>query len=142
MKKTDEYILGRIKWRFDKYEVSNDYTFFFDELSESIKAYLKSNLKEDLSGIPVLFFTKPSKQWTLLCTRQVVGYSGERIFRIDFKDIKKIEAFQTNRNKIKTEWDKLSIFDKEGNCHILHTGNGYAHTALHNILLMVEPWAD
>jgi hypothetical protein len=78
MKKTDKYMLGRIKWKFDKYKISNNYTFFFEELSEPVKAYLKSNIDEYLSGTPVLFFTKPSNEWTLLCTKQVIGYSDQK----------------------------------------------------------------
>ncbi|MFB0498039.1 hypothetical protein FHW88_000087 [Mucilaginibacter sp. SG538B] len=101
MKKTDEYMLNRIMWKADKHEICtmlDDHTSFFNDLSEPIKLYLKSNLIAGLSGIPVLFFTKSSNQWTLLCTKQVIGCSGENIFRINFQNIAKIEAFQTNRN--------------------------------------------
>jgi hypothetical protein len=55
MKKTDEYMLGRIKWKFNKYKISNNYTFFFEELSPSIQAYLRTSIDEHLSGIPVIF---------------------------------------------------------------------------------------
>ncbi|MET3503016.1 hypothetical protein ABIC45_004653 [Mucilaginibacter rubeus] len=67
--------------------------------------------------------------------------SGENIFRINFQNIAKIEAFQTNRNMNKKEWDKLSVFDDEGNCHILYVSNGYIHNVLHNILLMCRQLA-
>jgi hypothetical protein len=133
-------MLGRIMWKADKhgiYKRSNGCTFFFDELPESIKEYLKSNLNEDLSGIPVIFFTKPSSQWTLLCTKRVVGYSGENLFGINFQDMSEIETYPfqiTKKNKL--EWDELTILDKQNNAHVFHTYDGYAHNLLHNVLLM------
>ncbi|SEO92767.1 hypothetical protein SAMN05192574_11685 [Mucilaginibacter gossypiicola] len=140
MKKTDEYMLNRIKWKAGRhgiYKRSNGYTFFFDELPESIKGHLKTDLKEYLSGIPVIFFSKPSNQWTLLCTKCVVGYSGERVFCIDFEDIFEIETYPfwiTKKSKL--DWDELTISDKKSNRYVFHTYDGYDHNLLHNILLM------
>jgi len=133
-------MLNRIKWKAVKHgfpKRSNGYTFFFDELPESIKRYLKSNLNEDLSGIPVIFFTKPSNQWTLLCTKRVVGYSGENVFGLNFQDISEIETYPfqiTKKNKL--DWDELTISDKQSNRYVFHTYDGYDHNLLHNILLM------
>jgi hypothetical protein len=137
MKKTDDYMLSRIMWKAGKqgiYKRLNGYTFFFNELPESIKTYLKSNLNEDLSGTPVIFFTKPSNQWTLLCTRQVVGYAGEDVFYIDFQDISEIGRGLLNKNKLL--WDELSVTNKQNKNYVFHTCDGYAHNILYNILLM------
>jgi hypothetical protein len=134
MKKTDEYMLGRIKWKFNKYKISNNYTFFFEELSPSIQAYLRTSIDEHLSGIPVIFFTKPSNEWTLLCTKQVLGYTDQKIFRINLQDIAVISPFLIR--KPKGEWDELTVLDKQEKSYVFHTYDGYAHNALHNVLLM------
>jgi len=136
MQKTDEFIQNRIKWRAGKYTLSTGYTFFFDELSHEIKQYLMTFLDRNLSGTPVIFFTKPSKEWTLVCTKQVIGYDSQKIFKLNFNDITRIRGF--NQKKIKTDWDELNIFDKQNDQYILHTNNGYDHAALHNILLMLS----
>ncbi len=136
MHKTDEFIQNRIKWKAGKYGLSAGYTFFFDELGNEIKQYLMTLLDENRSGIPVIFFTKPSKEWTLVCTKQVIGYDNQKTFKLNFTDITRISGF--NKNKLKTDWDELNIIDKHNDQYILHTNNGYDHTALHNILLMCK----
>ena len=140
MEKTDAYMLNRIMWKAGKhgiYKRANPYTLFFDELSEPIKAYLKSNINEEVSGIPVIFFTKPAIQWTLLCTKQVIGYAGEKVFSISFQDIADIKTYPfqiTKKNK--PEWDELPILDNQNNEFVFHTSDGYEHNLLHNVLLM------
>jgi len=140
MEKTDEYMLKRIMWKASKYKIDerlNAYTLFFHELSEPIKAYLKSSRIEDLSGIPILFFTKPTNQWTLLCTKRVIGYSGEKVFSVNFQDIADIKTYPFQiKKKNKLEWDELTILDKQNNEYIFHTYDGYTHNLLHNVLLM------
>ncbi len=140
MEKTDAYMLNRIMWKAGKhgiYKRSNTYTLFFDELSGPMKAYLRSNINEEFSGGPVIFFTKPTNQWTLLCTKRVIGYAGEKVFSISFQDISKIKTHPlqiTKKNKL--EWDELTILDKQNNEYTFHTYNGYTHNLLHNVLLM------
>lgn len=144
MEKTDEFVLNRIMWKAGKhgiYKRANTYTLFFNELSEPIKAYLKSNINEELSGIPVIFFTKPSNQWTLLCTKQIIGYTGENVFSLSFQDISQISPFFI-KNKNKLEWDELTVVDRQNNSYIFHTYNGYTHNLLHNTLLMCRRITD
>jgi hypothetical protein len=87
-----------------------------------------------LSGIPAIFFTKPSNEWTLLCTKQVIGYAEQKIFRINLQDIAVISPFLIR--KPKGEWDELTVLDKQEKPYVFHTCSGSAHNALHNILLM------
>lgn len=134
MQKTDEVILNRIKWKAGKYKLSTGYTFFFGDLNDEIKKYLMTTIGENPNDIPVIFFTKPSKEWTLVCTKQIIGFHSQKIFKLPFEEIADIDGYHSNKEK--TEWNELTVLDKQNNQYILHTNNGYDHVALHNILLM------
>jgi hypothetical protein len=88
MRKTDEFIKGRVLWKAGKYNLPNESSFFYEHLPESIKRLLIKHLDKDTSGVPVLFFTKPTLKWTLVCTRQVICNNKNTVFRINFEDIR------------------------------------------------------
>jgi hypothetical protein len=134
MQKTDEFMLKRIMWKIRKYKISDGFTFFFDDLSNEIKEYLQANIDTSLSGIPVIFFTKPSKEWTLVCTKQIIGYDSQKIIWLNFKDIAEIHGLHSKKKKL--ELDELMVFDKQNNKYVFHSNSGYDHNALHNLLLM------
>ena len=151
MQKTDEFIINRLTWKAKKYKLPTKFTFFFTDLSPSLQEYLNKQLDKEKSGTPVLFFTKPTKEWTLVCTRQVICNDNEKIFGLNFSDIKNFrptafEKYSDNKIKLqdakKTEWNEVTVIDKANNKHILHADKGKDLFALWNILSMAATICD
>jgi hypothetical protein len=98
--------------------------------------------------MPVLFFTKPTGEWTLLCTRQVICNDVKSVISLDISEIKRIlptafdptqlgKKIDISTIKKKSEWDTIQIIDKQDNSYILHADKGGDLFALWNILLMM-----
>lgn len=144
MYKTDDFIKERLLWKARQYELPTEFSFFYKDLPKSIQQNLRISL-EETSGEPVLFFTKPTNEWTLVCTRQVICNDNTAIFTINFADIRRFKptAFanipdglpiDVNEHK-KSEWDKVTVIDQQNNIYVLHAAKGELF-ALWNILLM------
>ncbi|WP_315821732.1 hypothetical protein [Paraflavitalea speifideaquila] len=131
MEKTDDYIKSRLLWRAKQHRLPTSSSFHFSDLDGNIKEYLVANIN-DASGIPVLFFTKPSKEWTLLCTRQVICNNNQTVFRLALADIAtfKPTVLENMKGRIdlkmhsKFEWHEVTVFDKRGNRYVLHAEKG------------------
>lgn len=146
MKKTDDFIANRIIWKAGHYKFSPTSTSFFKDLSLEIQQYLTNHL-DNSSGIPILFFTKPTNEWTLLCTKQVICNDNQKIFRLDISQIKQLrptlfdnisnEKSLNIRDSLKTEWHQVTVLDNKNDFYILHTDKGSDLFALWNILLML-----
>jgi hypothetical protein len=119
----------------------------FDDLSPKQQAALSSHIDESSTGIPVLLFTKPGGEWTLLCTRQVVGFDGQTYCAASLGDIEElqpaelIELDRTQRiYKVmeigKREFDKLALKLKNGTRIILHANKGADFYEMWSVLLM------
>ena len=145
MQKTDEYIINRLTWKAKKYELPTKFAFFFADLPPNLKEYLDTQIENEKSGIPVVFFTKPTREWTLVCTKQVICSDNEKIFKIDINNIKSFRPTAFDKygiNKIslqeakKTEWNEVTVIDDTDNKYVLHADKGSDLFALWNILLM------
>jgi hypothetical protein len=145
MQKDDEFIANRLIWKAGKYTLTEHFSLFFKGLTKETQQYLEARIDTTKSGIPVLFFTKPTNEWTLICTRQVIGYNNHEIICIDLSNIKSVSqtAFKRySNNKItyqqakKSEWDEVEIEDRKGNKYVFHAYKGTDLFALWNILLM------
>jgi len=147
MQKTNEFIVNRLTWKAKQYKLPTKFSFFFDDLSSSLQEYLNHQVDKEKSGTPVLFFTKPTKEWTLICTRQVVCNDTEKTISINIRDIKQIlpteidmtlvgQSININTVKKKTEWETIKIIDKQDDFHVLHADKGKDLFSLWNILLM------
>lgn len=146
MQKTEEFILNRLTWKARKYEFPTTYTFYFKDLSPDIQAYLYNQIDLTASDTPFLYFTKPTKEWTLICTRKIIYSDNEKTNSFNFSDIKSFKP--TNFENIateksidikevkKSEWDKVTIIDKQDMRHIIHADKGSDLFSLYNILLM------
>lgn len=148
MQKTEEFILNRLLWKARKYDLPGEFSFFFNDLPFNVQIYLNSQRNTLESGIPGLFFTKPTKEWTLICTKQVIYNDNNNIISINLRDIDKISSTvfdpnlinqRTDMRKIKTksEWDTIRVTTIQGDLYILHANKGSELFALWNILLMV-----
>lgn len=149
LKKTDEYIKNRLIWKAKQYSLSSEFVIFHDDLSLELATSLSKHINTGLSGIPVLLFTNPDKAWTLLCTRQVIGFDNHHIYSVHFNEIecvisKKLQELSgierpLSMNEIeKDEWTKLLVKTKEGKDFLFHANKGSDFFALWNIVLMVS----
>ena len=133
-------------WKAKRFNLPTKSSFFYNDLSPEVHEYLIGFVDKTTSGQPVLFFTKPTNEWTLVCSRQVICSDNEKVFRIDFKDIGKFKPTALEGvSKIhpddikaykKSEWHQLTVVDRQSKYYILHADKGDDLFALWNILLM------
>lgn len=143
MEKTDRYILGRFYWKAKQYHIPSTSSCYFEQLDDATKQRLASHIQHN-SGIPALFFAGHGKAWTLLCTRQVIGYNGDGYSSICLAGIQRLSPHQFDMLEHKTDntntphsaWTELTVHDNDNNRHTLHTANGTDLFALWNLLLM------
>lgn len=149
MQKTEDFIVNRLKWKADKFGLPTEFAFYFNDLSKEIKKHLVSQIDKVNCGTPVLFFTKPTNEWTLVCTRQVICCDNKKLVSLSISKIKQIlpTAFDINligqpidikTVKKKSEWDTIQIVDKQDGSTIFYANKGKDLIALWNILLMVK----
>jgi hypothetical protein len=147
MKRTEEFIWNRLNWKVDKYDFPRRFSCRYEDLSDDKKHNL--NIDTDTAGNPVLYFTKPTIEWTLICTKQVICYDNREFIAIDLEDIDKLlpTTFGTNtvnpslinrESKLsKMEYDQLKVYTRLGKQFILHTDKGTDLFTLWNILQMI-----
>lgn len=143
LNKTDEYIYKRLVWKAGQYNVPSRFSFLYNELPLAMKAHLTGQIRLNTLELPVLFFTKPSCEWTLLTTRQLLGYSGSDIYSIPLEAIAHLTSkkFADENAKFssrisKQDWDELVVTSNDGQILAFHAQKGSDLFALWNILLM------
>ena len=116
-----------------------------------IKNYLYNQFDKNKAGTPVLFFTKPTKQWTLICTKQVICNDNEKIIKLNLSDIEQFHPtvfkdYRTQKIQFqevqKSQWDKVDVTDKENRSYTFHAFKGADLFAMWNILLMAARLYD
>ncbi|MEX6690871.1 hypothetical protein QTN47_25405 [Danxiaibacter flavus] len=152
MDKTDEYIIDRLTWKAKRYNLPTSSSFFYNDLSPDVQQYLKIYTDEATCGQPVLFFTKSTNEWTLVCSRQIICNDNKQVFRINIQDIDKFKPTVFNnastgqvidiKENRKSEWHQVTVVDKQNNSYILHADKGNDLFALWNILLMAARLYD
>ena len=94
-------------------------------------------------------FTKPTKEWTLVCSRQVICSDNIKTVSLNISDIKRIlptafditligQPIDIKTVKKKSEWDTINIVDKHEGSNIFYANKGEDLFALWNILLMAK----
>ena len=153
MQKTEEFIIKKLKWKAEKFGLPTEFAFCFDDLPSQTKNELANQIDKENCGTPVLFFTKPTKEWTIICSQKVIFNDNTRIVSLNLSDIKQIlptafdptmigKSIDINTVKKKTEWDTIKIIDKQENSYILCADKGSDLFALWNILLMAKRFYD
>ncbi|MET6997653.1 hypothetical protein [Chitinophaga defluvii] len=148
--KTDDFIRNRLIWKAKKYGLPSAYSLFYDDLPLELKENLAKHVTIALTGTPVLFFTKPTKEWTLVCTRQLIGYNNHELYSVPLKTIghitsrivaevseKRIDLLN-GKNIRKSEWEELIVRDIDDNVFLFHAYKGADLFALWNVVLMVS----
>ena len=147
LNKSDDYIQNRLIWKARKYSLPLEYSFFYSDLSPEIKKYLSVHINTESAGMPVLFFTRPSKEWSLLCTQELIGFNNYDFYSLPLKEISYItcnikeqievsEDSQKVKQLVKAEWYKLAVKNKNEQVFSFYTYKGPDLFALWNILLM------
>ena len=148
LNKTDEYLKNRLIWKAKKYLLPSEYSFFHSDLTHEQQKYLSAHVDPELVGIPVLFFTKPGKEWTLICTRQLVGFNNHNFYSLPFKEAVHIapstmigltegrQRLESVKQIGKAEWDQLALTDRTGRNFLFHANKGADFFAMWNIILM------
>ncbi len=142
-------MVNRLKWKADKFGLPTEFAFYFNDLSLETKNNLVSYINKMNSGTPVLFFTKPTYEWTLVCTRQVICNDNTKLVTLNISDIKRIlptafditligQPIDITTVKKKSEWDTINIVDKQDESTIFYANKGDDLFALWNILLMAK----
>jgi hypothetical protein len=146
-------MLNRLTWKAAQYKLPTKFAFYFNDLSPELQQSLNKEIDKEVSGLPVLFFTKPTKEWTLICTQQVICNDTAQTIKLNIRDIKQIlptefdprligQPIDINAIKKKSEWDEIKVIDKENNCYIFHADKGNDLFSLWNILLMAKRFYD
>lgn len=137
-------------WKAAKYNLPSRSSFYYKDLTSEMQQMLSTYVDTEAAGLPLLFFTKPTKEWTLICVKKVICNNNQKVFAIDIADIKGMRASvfgntsdSEERLKIvrsvgKAEWHELDLVDQLGNTYVLHADKGADLFALWNILLMAK----
>lgn len=149
MKKTDEFIESKLIWKAKQYNLPTEFAFYFNELSNDIQASFLAQIDIATSGKPVLLFTRRTKEWTLICARQVICKDEKGMTNLNFGDIKQIfsteigpvlkhQSVDLKSIKPKKEWNEITIIDRSDLSHVFYANSGSDLFSLWNILLMAK----
>lgn len=147
LKKTDDFIRKRIIWKAKKYSLPSKFSVYYDDLSHEVIEYLSQHVDVELTGTPLLYFTKPSKEWTLLCTRQLIGFDHLHVYSVSLNEIERLTSSKIEGNTVgerlesvrsigKTEWDQLAVETKDSRHFLFHANKGADFFSLWNIALL------
>lgn len=135
-------------WKAKQYHLPTAFSFYFKDLPADLQQYLLGLIDQPAIGEPVLFFTKPTKEWTMICTRQIICNNNQTIFSIDITNIHSLHptvlatSFRSplegykKGNHDKRTWHELIVVDKQKHQYLIHASAGPDLFALWNILLM------
>ncbi|SHM46775.1 hypothetical protein SAMN05444266_108181 [Chitinophaga jiangningensis] len=143
--KTDEFINNRLIWKAKKYGLPQEFSLFYNDLTDEQVAYLSNYFNPDKAGIPVLFFTSPGKEWTLVCTRQIIGFDLHSHYTVCLKEVKTMfpyaereinDPLQRGRAYWKKASQQLEVKTKHDVSLLFHAANPTEVCTLWNLLIM------
>jgi len=141
MQKTDKFLEERLIWKAKQYNFPTEHAFYYNDLPSNVQELSLTSIPQEKSGTPVLLFTTLTKQWTLLCTRQIVWGDGQIISSLNYSEIKSARPTELDKwnppEHKKNEWKEITITDKKNAKIILTANPGKDFFALLNILLMM-----
>lgn len=83
--------VSAIKAKFNRLNISARNTNLWDDISESIKANVKSKIQLTEREIKVLFVQLDSFNWWLLTNERLILFGNEKVNYINLTDIEKVE---------------------------------------------------
>jgi hypothetical protein len=148
MRKTDQDIENKLRWKAARYHLPTSFSFYWKDLPTDRQSDVASRIDVTTSGEPVLIFTTAAGKWTLICTRQVIGFDGQVLETVNLTEMRQImphgipplgdqpKAPQLTINK--AEWNQLVITSSGDTSRTLYAQPGPDFFALWNILQMVR----
>lgn len=150
MRKTEEFIENRIKWRALKHDLPNKNVHLFENLTNDKKEEYLIHFNEKNCGKIILLFTDSKKNWTAIGTKKIIGFDGTEFNSVELNSIKdvdsknrkeyfeKAEAEETKLKKIKKQNEReLLVTEFNGNETIFITKKGSNFFSLWNIMIMI-----
>jgi hypothetical protein len=150
MRKTEEFIENRIKWRALKHDLPNKNVHLFENLRNDKKEEYLIHFNEKNCGKIILLFTDSKKNWTAIGTKKIIGFDGTEFNSVELNSIKdvdsknrkeyfeKAEAEGTKLKKIKKQNEReLLVTEFNGNETIFITKKGSNFFSLWNIMIMI-----
>jgi hypothetical protein len=149
MKKTDTEIENKLIWKAKQCKLPTEFAFYFKDLPNDVQEPFSARIDIITCGKPVLLFIRGTEEWTLICTRQVVGRDRNGITSLNFGDIKQIfstefgptlkyQSVDLKSIKPKAEWSEITIIDRNDLSHVFYANSGADLFSLWNILLMAK----
>lgn len=148
MRKTDQDIEKKLRWNAARYCLPTSFSFYWKDLPTGRQSDVASQIDVTTSGEPVLIFTTATGKWTLICTRQVIGFDGQRLERMYLTEMRQMMPHgipplgdQPNATRLtinKAEWNRLMITGSGDTSLTLYAQAGPDFFALWNILQMVR----
>lgn len=131
-------MINRISWQVRQYKDS-PYIHFYSDLSPVQQELLSTHVTPD-AGAPVLHFSHPNGQWTLVCTRQIVGYDKAKLVTIAVDNIQAMmpPGYMHEPYQPKNELHELTVTDRQGQAHTLFAAPGTDLFTLWNLLRMID----
>ena len=141
----DEWLEGRILHQASRHNLPSRRTFWFHDFAPEIQSEIRILAGETLRGRPVLVFFDSLARWTMLTTREVMGYSDGRLRSMSISDMTSVSSeleppmgvTSEEMGEWKRTWEYLHVSDSQGSDSILWVPCGGEAYALWNILLML-----
>ena len=132
-KRLDAWIRDRVLWRARKLNLSSHGVIFINDLSAypEIVGLVNSRLK----GSPVLLFTSSRDFWTVLTTREIISFHGQRVHYCELSSVAKmIDIYERHlHSRPKQTAEILEISPDRA---LIWAASGHQFSGLWSILLM------
>jgi hypothetical protein len=144
--KSDEHLLQRLRRKVDDHSFPYEYSCLYsDLLIDQVNA-----LSPYIHGIPLVFFTKPTKEWTVLCTRHAIGFDNHQYYTVPYEDMETVkpavfdnitdlgEKLMAVKRIGKVEWHELTVSTKDGKNYVFHANKGSEFFSMYNLILSAQ----
>lgn len=148
MKRSDDFIENRLRWRATKNGLPKASSFFFEDLVLSEKLRYKDELEPYKIGKPVLIFLGENGTWTIFGTLKVISGVEQSFECVSYSKIDKLtfgddplQVFLKSKNLkefVKEDQHQILVCEKGGRIVTLNGPKGYEFYIMYNILLMVN----
>lgn len=148
MKHSDEWLEDRIRWKARTYSLAAGRTWFMADAPVELKRTLAEAVSTLDAGLPVLAGYDSPSRWSLIATRQFIGFADGRhrsVTHNSVADIKPRDFPPDNHRLMSTDealqwkrsWEWLQVFRASGELEEFWVPAGTGAFAIWNVLLML-----
>jgi ribosomal protein L40E len=144
----DQLVENRILYKATRKGLPGKRTHHFQNLAPITQAEIRDASGKAIVGYPVLVFYDSSSRWTLLTTREVIGWNERELHSVKLADMVSVgdkrkqppaDATFQEVSQWKVSLEQLRIADRHGNEIIVWVPWGSEAYALWGILLSMIP---